>query len=91
MASMGDKQPRYWALGQMILSRVREFVREPAVLFWVYGFPILMTATLGMAFRNKPVEQIAVDIVDGPRAAATRRSTVKHPGRTKRVPSWSRC
>jgi ABC-type multidrug transport system permease subunit len=58
-------------MGQMILSRVREFVREPEVVFWVYGFPILMTAALGIAFRNRPVEQIVVDIVEGPPAAAT--------------------
>ena len=55
----------------MILSRVKEFVREPAVLFWVYGFPILMTAALAIAFRNRPVEQTTVDIVEGPRAVET--------------------
>ena len=62
---------KYWPLGQMVLARVREFLREPEVLFWVYGFPILMTLGLGIAFRNKPVEQIVVAIVDGPYAAAT--------------------
>ena len=73
MASTGsDKPRRYWPLKEMILSRVREFVREPAVLFWVYGFPLVMTAALGIAFRNQPVEQIVVDVVDGPRAEATR-------------------
>ena len=62
---------RYWPLGQLILARVREFVREPEALFWVYGFPILMTIGLGIAFRNKPVEKIVVAIVEGPYAAAT--------------------
>ena len=67
MASSDDgKQRRYWPLGQMVLSRVKEIVREPAVIFWVYGFPILMTAALGMAFRNQPIEEIVVDIVAGP-------------------------
>ena len=55
----------------MVLARVREFIREPEVLFWVYGFPILMTIGLGIAFRNRPVEQIVVAIVEGPYAAAT--------------------
>ncbi len=54
--------PRYWPLGQLILARIREFYREPEALFWVYGFPILIVVALGIAFRNKPVERITVDV-----------------------------
>lgn len=72
MSETGNStQRKYWPLGQLVLARVKEFVREPDVIFWVYGFPILMTAALGMAFRNRPVDQIAVDIIDGPAALAT--------------------
>ena len=46
----------------------------------MYGFPILMTLALGIAFRNQPVEQIAVDVVAGPAAEATARSAL--PSRT---------
>jgi ABC-2 type transport system permease protein len=53
---------RYWPLGQLILARLREFYREPEAIFWVYGFPILMVVALGIAFRNKPAEQIVVDV-----------------------------
>jgi ABC-2 type transport system permease protein len=53
---------RYWPIGQLILARLREFYREPEALFWVYGFPLLMVVALGVAFRNKPVERIVVDI-----------------------------
>lgn len=56
-------------LGQLVLSRMREFYREPEALFWVYGFPVLMVVALGIAFRNKPVEQMAVDVEEGPEAA----------------------
>ena len=49
-------------LTQLVLARVREFYRQPEAVFWVYGFPILMTVGLGIAFRNKPVERITVDI-----------------------------
>jgi ABC-2 type transport system permease protein len=63
---------RYWPLGQLALSRVKEFLREPEALFWVYGFPVLMTVALGIAFRNQPVEQIVVDVVESPSAEATR-------------------
>jgi ABC-2 type transport system permease protein len=65
---------RYWPLGQIILSRVREFYREPEALFWVYVFPLLLVVGLGIAFRNKPVERITVDVVSGPQAEAA----VKH-------------
>ena len=44
--------------------RVREFLREPAVLFWVFGFPILLAIGLGTAFREKPVESTSVAILD---------------------------
>ncbi|MBL8863636.1 MAG: ABC transporter permease [Planctomycetes bacterium] len=44
--------------------RMREFLREPAVLFWVFGFPILLAVGLGAAFREKPVESTAVAILD---------------------------
>ena len=62
---------RYWPLGQIILSRVREFYREPEALFWAYGFPILMVVGLGIAFRNQPAQRITVDVTEGPRAEAT--------------------
>src|SRR5262249_29521769 len=53
---------------------LKEFLREPEAIFWVYGFPFLMTAALGVAFRNRPVDQIVVDIVDGPLAIETQQS-----------------
>jgi ABC-type multidrug transport system permease subunit len=65
------KSWRYWPPVQLTLARLRELLREPEALFWVYGFPILMTVALGIAFRNQPVEQIAVDIVESPAATST--------------------
>src|SRR5262245_62404684 len=53
---------RYSPLGQLVMSRIREFFRQPEVVFWVYGFPIVMVVALGIAFRNRPVERIAVDV-----------------------------
>lgn len=55
----------YHPLLQLILARLKEFFREPEALFWVYGFPILMVIALGIAFRNKKVEIITVDVVAG--------------------------
>jgi len=53
---------------QLTLTRVREFLREPSAVFWVYAFPLIMVVALGTAFRNKPVEEIIVDVESGPHA-----------------------
>ena len=44
------------AIVQLTLSRFREFYREPEAVFWVFVFPILLAAGLGIAFRNRPAE-----------------------------------
>lgn len=49
-------------LAQLVAARLREFYREPAAVFWVYGFPLLLAVVLGFAFRNRPVERIPVDV-----------------------------
>ncbi|MCH7726281.1 MAG: ABC transporter permease [Planctomycetes bacterium] len=54
----------------LIQSHVREFRREPAAIFWVYVFPLLMMIALGIAFRNQPVEKISVVIQAGSEADA---------------------
>ncbi len=56
---------RYHPLLQLVLSRLREFVRQPEAVFWVYIFPILMVVALGIAFQNKPVDVFSVDAVAG--------------------------
>lgn len=63
---------RYWPLAHLVGARLREFLREPEALFWVYGFPILMTVGLGIAFQSRPAERVTVDVVEGPVAATTK-------------------
>jgi ABC-2 type transport system permease protein len=41
------------ALRELVLLRIRTFVREPEALFWTFGFPIMMTLGLGLAFREQ--------------------------------------
>jgi ABC-type multidrug transport system permease subunit len=50
---------------RLLVARIREPLREPEVVFWVFVFPVLLAVGLGIAFRNKPQEQIAVGVVDG--------------------------
>jgi ABC-2 type transport system permease protein len=59
-------------LAQLILSRVREFLREPAAIFWVYGFPLVMAFVLATAFPNRPVPDIKVDVVGDEAEAVAR-------------------
>ncbi|MDY0062257.1 MAG: ABC transporter permease [Myxococcota bacterium] len=41
---------------ELTRARLREFWREPASLFWTFGFPILLAIGLGIAFRSSPGE-----------------------------------
>jgi len=62
---MSEGGPLY----QLTLARVREAVREPGVLFWVFGFPILLSVGLGLAFRGRGPEPVVVGLLEGPGAA----------------------
>jgi ABC-type multidrug transport system permease subunit len=54
---------------QLTLVRFREFVREPEAVFWVFVFPLLLAAGLGLAFRNAPAETVTVGAVGASVAA----------------------
>lgn len=56
---------------ELTLARIREFVREPGALFWTFGFPILLTIALGIAFRNQGPQKVVVGVLEGPAAAET--------------------
>jgi ABC-2 type transport system permease protein len=52
----------YHPFNELLKARLREFIREPETIFWVYAFPVLLVIGLGIAFRNRPVERVFVDI-----------------------------
>src|SRR5918912_85859 len=62
----GKREPastrRLHPLIELTLARVREFLREPEVVFWVFVFPLLLVFALGLAFRNTGPEKIRVAI-----------------------------
>jgi ABC-type multidrug transport system permease subunit len=64
---------------QLVLARLREFFREPHVIFWVYGFPLLLAVALSFAFSGREPERPRIDIEAGPRAA-TLAATLKADG-----------
>lgn len=50
-------------LVQLTRVRYREFFREPEAVFWVFIFPVLLAAGLGIAFRNRAPERTVVGVV----------------------------
>ena len=67
-ADVARKSPRRTSfadhpLVQLTLVRFLEFVREPEALFWVFVFPILLAAGLGIAFRNRPADVLQIAAV----------------------------
>ena len=64
-----------WAdhpLAQLTLVRFREFRREPEAIFWVFVFPVLLAAGLGLAFRNRPPDVIGIAAVTPELASSLR-------------------
>src|SRR5579863_2310297 len=69
-------RPSSWTdhpLAQLTLVRFLEFIREPEALFWVFIFPILLAAGLGIAFRNRPADVLKIAAVT-PQLAQSLRS-----------------
>src|SRR5438105_8670690 len=61
-----DSEPkgvqRFHPLLELTLARVREFLREPEVIFWVFVFPLLLVFALGIAFRNTGPQKIRIAV-----------------------------
>ena len=72
---------KYHPLRELLLGRLREFLREPETVFWAYGFPLLLALGLGIAFRNQPVEKVYVDVQqDGGAAPVAGGEPAQEPG-----------
>lgn len=53
---------------QLTLAKIREYLREPEAIFWVLVFPVLLSLALGVAFRSKGPDSLAVGVQEGPGA-----------------------
>jgi len=62
---------RWSGYRHLLWARILELKREPEVVFWVFVFPLLLAAGLGIAFRNKPADVTSVVIVEGAGAQKT--------------------
>jgi ABC-type multidrug transport system permease subunit len=56
---------RWSGYRHLLWARILELKREPEVIFWVFIFPLLLAAGLGIAFRNKPADVTSVVVIAG--------------------------
>lgn len=70
--------PRH-ALFELTRARFLEFIREPEALFWVFGFPVLMTLALGIAFRTREAPPVVVGLVQSSGSDALREQMLRAP------------
>jgi ABC-2 type transport system permease protein len=75
-------------LVELTRARMREFLREPEAVFWVFAFPVLMALALGIAFRSERAQESVVGVLASPAAAETARVLGGTPGlRVREVPA----
>src|SRR5262245_23392925 len=72
MTKSPSRTHRQHPLWQLTLMRWRIFVREPAAVFWTYGFPVVLALALGIAFRNRPPDPVEVAVEASPGCEAWR-------------------
>jgi len=82
---------KYHPLEELLKARVREFIREPETIFWVYLFPVLLAIGLGVAFRNRPVERVFVDIENHAEAASVAQRLRSSPDLVVAIHSSEEC
>lgn len=51
---MNERPLRLSPLWELTYARILDFVRQPAAMFWTFGFPVLLVVALGIAFRTRP-------------------------------------
>jgi ABC-type multidrug transport system permease subunit len=65
-------------LFHLYATRLRDFYRQPARIFWVYGFPTVLAIVLGLAFQNRPPAPVQVDLIEGPGASWVKAALEAH-------------
>src|SRR6202163_2060665 len=71
IAAPARRNGRWSGYRHLLWARIIELKREPEVVFWVFIFPLLLAAGLGIAFRNKPADVTSVVVIEGAGAQKT--------------------
>lgn len=82
---------RYSPNWELFISRMRMFYREPDAMFWTYGFPVILTIGLGLAFRNKPPDKVPVAVQDAASLTESRKALEADPTFQVRTGSPEQC
>lgn len=70
---------------ELSIARVKEFLRETEAMFWVFGFPLLLTLALGFAFRERPPDRVPIGVADGAHAQERLAALAKSPALQPRI------
>ena len=75
-------------LYRLIIAHMKEIIREPAVLFWGIGFPILMAWGLGIAFTSKKEMSREIAVIQQTGTSSIQKSVLSdiiahYPGKQK--------
>ncbi len=65
---MTSEQARLRAFLALCQARLREYYREPEVLFWGFVFPLLLSSALAVAFRDRPASPSRAVVLERPGA-----------------------
>jgi len=68
------------ALVELTRARMREFLREPEAVFWVFAFPVLMALALGIAFRSERTPESLVGVLRAPGSGEAVGQLARAPG-----------
>ncbi len=76
-AAVSPQRARLNAIIELALSRFRLFYREPGTMFWTFGFPLVISIVLGIAFRNRDPEPVVVAVESASAATLARAEHAK--------------
>jgi ABC-2 type transport system permease protein len=65
-AAAARRNGRWTGFTHLLMARLLELRREPEVIFWAFGFPLLLALGLGIAFNNKPADLTSVAYIQQP-------------------------
>lgn len=75
--AVSPQRARLNAITELALARFRLFYREPGTMFWTFGFPLVISIVLGIAFRNRDPEPVVVAVESSSAATLARAEHAK--------------
>ena len=48
---------------QLVSVHIKDFIRQPSVIFWAFGFPIIISWILGLAFSQQDQIEFRIAVI----------------------------